>query len=92
MERTLQNYIDELKSDVASLVYSEGEGASFEISLQNIVLKYLSQSANPKEREFCLISTRIIRVGLNWKINGYCLKDISSKTKTTRLTLRLWTY
>ena len=30
MEKALQNYIEELKADVASLVYSDGEGASFE--------------------------------------------------------------
>ena len=30
MERALENYIEELKSDVASRVYSEGEGVSFE--------------------------------------------------------------
>ena len=30
MERALENYIEEVKSIVASYVYSEGEGASFE--------------------------------------------------------------
>jgi len=40
MERALQNYIEELKSDVASLVYSDGEGASFEINLPNIALRF----------------------------------------------------
>ena len=30
MERALQNYIEELKSDVAALVYSDGEGVSVE--------------------------------------------------------------
>ena len=29
MERALENYIEELKSDIASLVYSEEQGTSF---------------------------------------------------------------
>lgn len=33
MERALENYIEEVKSTVASYVYSEGEGASFEDSI-----------------------------------------------------------
>jgi hypothetical protein len=30
MERGLKNYIEAIQSDVAALVYSDGEGASFE--------------------------------------------------------------
>jgi hypothetical protein len=40
MERALENYIEELKSDVASRVYSEGEGAILKINLQSIALKF----------------------------------------------------
>ena len=36
MERALENYIEELKSDVGSRVYSEGEGQVLKINLQNI--------------------------------------------------------
>jgi hypothetical protein len=41
MERALENYIEELKSDIASRVYSEGEEATtLKINSQSIALKF----------------------------------------------------
>ena len=60
--KALQNYIEELKSDVASLVYSDGERQVLKINLQNIALKFLNLSENQKVQEFCLTFIQIVKV------------------------------
>lgn len=75
MERALQNYIDELKSDIASLVYSEGEGTSFEDKFTEYCIEVL-ESIGKSEGARVLSYIHPTKQGtIDWKINGFCLKD-----------------
>jgi len=76
MERSLQNYIEELKSSVASLVYSEGEGSSFEDKFtENCIEVFESIGKSEGARVLSYIHPNS-QGGIDWKINGYCLKDL----------------
>ena len=74
MERGLENYIEELKSDVASRVYSEGEGASFEDKFTEYCIEVL-ESIGKSEGARVLSYIHPTATGVDWKINGFCLKD-----------------
>jgi hypothetical protein len=74
MEKALQNYIEELKSDVASLVYSDGEGASFEDKFTEYCIEVF-ESIGKSEGARVLSYIHPTAIGIDWKINGYCLKD-----------------
>ena len=74
MEKALQNYIEELKSDVASLVYSDGEGASFEDKFTEYCIEVF-ESIGKSEGARVLSYIHPTATGIDWKINGYCLKD-----------------
>ncbi|TAE75932.1 MAG: hypothetical protein EAZ85_01270 [Bacteroidetes bacterium] len=75
MERALQNYIDELKSDISSLVYSEGEGTSFEDKFTEYCIEVL-ESIGKSEGARVLSYIHPTKQGtIDWKINGFCLKD-----------------
>jgi hypothetical protein len=74
MERALENYIEELKSDVASRVYSEGEGASFEDKFTEYCIEVL-ESIGKSEGARVLSYIHPTTTGVDWKINGFCLKD-----------------
>jgi hypothetical protein len=76
MDRALQNYIEELKSDVSSLVYSDGAGASFEDKFTEYCMEVF-ESIGKSEGARVLSYVHPNREGgIDWKINGYCLKDI----------------
>lgn len=75
MERALQNYIEELKSDVASLVYSEGEGASFEDKFTEYCIEVFESIGKSEGARVLSYIHPNNRGGIDWKINGYCLKD-----------------
>lgn len=75
MDRALQNYIEELKSDVASLVYSDGDGASFEDKFTeycNEVFESIGKSEGARVLSYIHPNSQ---GGIDWKLNGYCLKD-----------------
>jgi len=74
MEKALQNYIEELKSDVASLVYSDGEGASFEDKFTEYCIEVF-ESIGKSEGARVLSYIHPTATGIDWKINGFCLKD-----------------
>lgn len=75
MERALQNYLEELKSDVSSLVYSDGEGASFEDKFTEYCIE-IFESIGKSEGARVLSYVHPNNLGgIEWKINGYCLKD-----------------
>lgn len=76
MERTLQNYIDELKSDVASLVYSEGEGASFEDKFTEYCIEVFESIGKSEGARVLSYVHPNNQGGIDWKMNGYCLKDL----------------
>jgi hypothetical protein len=75
MERALEIYVEELKSDVASRVYSEGEGVSFEDKYTEYCMEFLEtigKSEGPRVLSYVHPNSQ---GGIEWKINGYCLKD-----------------
>ncbi len=75
MERALENYIEELKSDVASRVYSEGEGASFEDKFTEYSLEVLESIGKSEGARVLSYIHPNNQGGIDWKINGFCLKD-----------------
>lgn len=75
MERALENYIVELKSDVASRVYSEGEGASFEDKFTEYCIEVLESIGKSEGARVLSYVHPNSQGGIDWKINGFCLKD-----------------
>lgn len=75
MDRNLSNYIDELKSDVSSLVYSDGEGALYEDKFTEYCIEFL-ESIGKCEGARVLSYIHPTKDGrIDWKINGYGLRD-----------------
>lgn len=74
MERALENYIEELKSDISSRVYSEGdvqpEDKYTEYCIE--VLESIGKSEGARVLSYRHPNSQ---GGIDWKINGYCLKD-----------------
>jgi hypothetical protein len=77
MERALENYIEELKSDVASRVYSEGEGASFEDKFTEYSIEVLESIGKSEGARVLSYVHPNSQGGIDWKINGFCLKDFA---------------
>ena len=75
MERALLTYIEELKSDIASLVYSEGEGASFEDKFTEYCIEVLESVGKSEGARVLSYLHPNSTGGIEWKINGYGLKD-----------------
>jgi len=76
MERALENYLEELKSDIASLVYSEGEGASFEDKFTEYCIEVFESIGKSEGARVLSYIHPNSQGGIDWKINGYCLKDL----------------
>lgn len=75
MVKGLKNYIESIQSDIAALVYSDGEGASFEDKFTEHCLEILD-SAGKSEGASVLSYVHPDSQGrIDWKLNGYCLKD-----------------
>ena len=77
MERALENYIEELKSDIASRVYSEGEGASFEDKFTEYCVEVLDSIGKSEGARVLSYVHPNSQGGIDWKINGFCLKDLA---------------
>jgi hypothetical protein len=77
MDRVLENYIEELKSDVASRVYSEGEGASFEDKFTEYCIEVLESIGKSEGARVLSYVHPNSQGGIDWKINGFCLKDLA---------------
>ena len=75
MERALENYIEEVKSIVASYVYSEGEGASFEDKFTEYAIEVLESIGKSEGARVLSYNYPNSQGGIDWKINGFCLKD-----------------
>jgi hypothetical protein len=75
MERALENYIEEVKSIVASYVYSEGEGASFEDKFTEYSIEVLESIGKSEGARVLSYVHPNSQGGIDWKINGFCLKD-----------------
>lgn len=75
MERGLKNYIESVRSDVAALVYSEGEGASFEDKFTEHCIEILDHIGKSEGARVLSYINPDSLGRIDWKINGYCLKD-----------------
>lgn len=75
MERALENYIEELKSDIASLVYSEEQGTSFEDKFTEYCIEVFESIGKTEGARVLSYIHPNSQGGIDWKINGYCLKD-----------------
>lgn len=75
MTRALKNYIEEVKSEVAALVYSDGEGTSFEDKFTEYCLDILESIEKTDGARVLSFIHPNSRGGIDWKINGYSLKD-----------------
>ncbi len=75
MERGLKNYIDAIQSDVAALVYSDGEGASFEDKFTEHCIEILDSIGKSEGARVLSYINPDSQGRIDWKINGYCLKD-----------------
>jgi hypothetical protein len=74
MERALENYIEELKSDVASRVYSEGD-VQFEDKFTEYCIEVLESIGKSEGASVLSYRHPNSQGGIDWKINGFCLKD-----------------
>lgn len=77
MERALENYIEELKSDVSSRVYSDGEGSSFEDKFTEYCIEVLETIGKSEGARVLSYINPNSQGGIDWKINGFCLKDFA---------------
>ena len=75
MERGLINYIEEVTSNVAALVYSDGEGASFEDKYTEFCIEILDSIGKSEGARVLSYVHPDSKGGIDWKINGYCLRD-----------------
>lgn len=75
MERGLKNYIEAIQSDVAALVYSDGEGASFEDKFTEHCIEILDSIGKSEGARVLSYINPDSQGRIDWKINGYCLKD-----------------
>lgn len=75
MERGLKNYIEAIQSDVAALVYSDGEGASFEDKFTEHCIEILDHIGKSEGARVLSYINPDSQGRIDWKINGYCLKD-----------------
>lgn len=75
MERGLKNYIEAIQSDVAALVYSDGEGASFEDKFTEHCIEILDGIGKSEGARVLSYINPDSQGRIDWKINGYCLKD-----------------
>jgi hypothetical protein len=75
MERGLKNYIESIQSDVAALVYSDGEGASFEDKFTEHCIEILDNIGKSEGARVLSYINPDSLGRIDWKINGYCLKD-----------------
>ena len=75
MERGLKNYIEAIQSDVSALVYSDGEGASFEDKFTEYCIEILDNIGKSEGARVLSYINPDSQGRVDWKINGYCLKD-----------------
>jgi hypothetical protein len=76
MEKAFHTYIEEIKSDVGSRVYSDGVGASFEDKFTEYCIEVLESIGKSEGARVLSYVHPNSQGGIDWKINGYCLKDL----------------
>jgi hypothetical protein len=79
MERALKSYLEELESDVASRVYSDGDGASFEDKFTEYCIEIFETIGKSEGARVLSYVHPNSLGGIDWKINGFCLKDLTKE-------------
>lgn len=75
MERKFKQYLEEVKSEIDSLVYSDGEGAQFEDKFTEYCIEFLEQIGKTEAARPLKYINPNNQGGIDWKINGYALRD-----------------
>lgn len=75
MDRKFKQYLDEVKSEIDSLVYSDGEGAQFEDKFTEYCLAFLEEIGKTEAARPLKYIHPTNQGGIDWKINGYALRD-----------------
>ncbi len=75
MDRGLQNYIESVTSEVAALVYSDGDGVSFEDKFTEFGIEILETIGKSEGARVLSYIHPDSQGRIDWKINGYSLKD-----------------
>ncbi|MGE8376695.1 MAG: AIPR family protein [Sphingobacterium sp.] len=84
MERAIKEYLEEVQSDVSALVYSDGEGASFEDKFTEYCTEILESVGKSEGARILSYVYPNKNGGIDWKINGYCLKDHFVESNITK--------
>ena len=75
MERAFKQYVDEITSEIAALVYSDGEGAMYEDKFTEYCLEILDSIGKTEGARVLSYVHPNSSGGIDWKINGYCFRD-----------------
>ena len=75
MERGLNNYLEALKSDVAALVYSDGEGVSFEDKFTEYCIEILDGIGKSEGARVLSFVHPDSQGRIDWKINAPLLSE-----------------
>jgi hypothetical protein len=81
MDNQFEAFISEFSSDVAALVYSDGEGANYEEKFTEYCLEVLENIGETEGTQNCMYIHPNSQGGIDWKINAYCLRDESKNEK-----------
>jgi len=74
MDIDYKQFLDNFQADVASLVYTAGEGAIFEDKFTEFCIEQLELAEETEGASVCSYYYPA-ELGKDWKINGYCFRD-----------------
>lgn len=75
MDKAFKNYLEQVNSDVSSLVYSDGAGTSFEDKFTEYCIEILDSIGKSEGGRVLSYIQPDSQGRVDWKLNGYCLKD-----------------
>ena len=81
MDNQFESFVTEFSSDIAALVYSDGEGANYDEKFTEYCLEVLENIGETEGAQKCMYIHPNSQGGIDWKINAYCLRDESRNEK-----------
>ncbi len=75
MDKAFKNYLEQVNSDVSSLVYSDGAGTSFEDKFTEYCIEIIDSIGKSEGGRVLSYIQPDSQGRVDWKLNGYCLKD-----------------
>lgn len=81
MDNQFDSFVNEFSSDIAALVYSDGEGANYDEKFTEYCLEILENIGETEGAQKCMYIHPNSQGGIDWKINAYCLRDESRNEK-----------